>query len=144
MNHCLTWLALSASISAAGCYHHTFQTPDVTPQSQPAVDGWHHHVIFGLADVSGSYDLKTVCPNGVARIDNKHGFLNYIVAFLTFSIYTPTTVTIWCAADASGAQYPLYLLLPNGEFSPDEGASEIARLLGASEALGKTDGATKE
>ena len=41
------------------------------------------------------------CPNGVARVETQHSFLNSLVAAITFSIYTPMTITVQCAAGGS-------------------------------------------
>jgi len=132
MNRTSLVVGMVASLGMVGCYSHTYNAPDVTAQAVPSVDSWHHHVLFGLADISGAYNLREVCPTGVARIHSRNGFLNYVVSFLTFSIYTPTTVTIWCAADASGAEYPVHLVLPQGTWTTDE--SEI-EFVGAWEAV---------
>ncbi len=86
-------------VLASGCYRHIYQVPGAIPAGFPAYSRWHHHLIFGLVNLSGDVDLPAVCPNGIARITDEHTFLNWLVSALIGGfIYTPTTVEIWCAA----------------------------------------------
>jgi hypothetical protein len=67
----------------------------------PAYQRWHHHFIAGLVTVDDPVQLDTICPQGVAYIDDWIGPLQVILSFLTLSIWTPTTVTIYCRADGA-------------------------------------------
>ena len=60
---------------------------------------WHHGVIWGIAELSGPYDLKKICPNGWAEVTTETSFLNGLLTSLTSSIYTPQSVTIRCAGE---------------------------------------------
>ncbi len=37
------------------------------------------------------------CPNGVARVETQQSFVNGLVAWITFFIYTPMTIMVTCA-----------------------------------------------
>jgi hypothetical protein len=83
----------------SGCYKHVYQVPGAIPAGFPAYSRWHHHLVFGLINLSGDVDLPSVCPQGIARITDEHTFLNWLVsALLGGWLYTPTSVEIWCAA----------------------------------------------
>ncbi|MGH7127423.1 MAG: Bor/Iss family lipoprotein, partial [Planctomycetaceae bacterium] len=47
------------------------------------------------------------CPDGVARVETMHSFLNSLASALTWGIYTPITIRATCAGgddnDAAGA-----------------------------------------
>jgi hypothetical protein len=73
---------------------------------------WHHGVIWGIAEISGPYDLKQICPEGWAEVTTETSFLNWLLYSITSGIYTPQTVTIRCSgAEADGG----------GEDAPSEG-----------------------
>lgn len=43
----------------------------------------------------------SACPNGVAKVETQHSFLNSLVAIVTFSIITPMQITVTCAGSGS-------------------------------------------
>jgi len=59
-------------------------------------DRWHHGLVFGLAELSGPYDLSRLCPRGWAEIHTETPFLQGLVTVLTLNVYTPQSVTIRC------------------------------------------------
>jgi hypothetical protein len=38
------------------------------------------------------------CPEGVAQVDTQLSFLNQLVSFLTWGIYTPMEIVVTCAS----------------------------------------------
>jgi hypothetical protein len=58
---------------------------------------WHHGVAWGIAELSGPYDLEEVCPNGWSEIKTETSFVNGFVDVVTRGIYAPQTVTVRCA-----------------------------------------------
>jgi hypothetical protein len=58
-------------------------------------------------------ETASQCPNGVARVETQHSFLNGLAAALTFSIYTPMTITVQCAS-AGGAGGDEMMSVPAG------------------------------
>jgi hypothetical protein len=43
------------------------------------------------------------CPDGVAKVETQHTFVNQLVGFLTLGIYTPMQIRVTCAARGSAA-----------------------------------------
>ena len=41
------------------------------------------------------------CPNGVAKVETQHRFVNQLVGLLTLGIYTPMQIKVTCAAGAA-------------------------------------------
>jgi hypothetical protein len=87
-----------------GCYHATIET-GLTPGTEVIRQPWAHCFVFGLVPPKTITTMEK-CPNGVARVETQHSFLNGLVAFLTFSIYTPVEIKVTCAA-GGGAELPL-------------------------------------
>jgi hypothetical protein len=93
-----TFLALLA-LTATGCFHMHYVT-ERQPAPAPTSETWHNGFVFGLVEGS-PLEVGKVCPSGVARIDSTETFVNGLVHVITWSIYTPETVTVTCsAADA--------------------------------------------
>lgn len=90
--------AALASLALSGCY-----TTTVRSGKQPATatieydERWHHGFVWGIAEVSGPYDLSQACPGGWAEIKTETSFVNGLVEAVTSGIYSPQTVTIRCA-----------------------------------------------
>ena len=97
-------LLVAALVLLAGCWRTTIRNGN-TPIGQTPIeyDGkWHNGVVFGIAELSGPYDLQKVCPRGWAQVHTETDFLAGLVTALTLNIYTPQRVTVSCAA--SGAR----------------------------------------
>jgi hypothetical protein len=43
------------------------------------------------------------CPDGVAKVETQHTFVNQLVGILTFGIYTPMQIRVTCAARGSAS-----------------------------------------
>lgn len=92
-------LALGALAFASGCYTTTVRSGKPPADATAEYDGkWHSGVVYGIAELSGPYDLSEVCPNGWAEITTETSFVNGLVTGITSSIYTPQSVTVRCAA----------------------------------------------
>ena len=87
---CLSVLVLS------GCYHATVET-GLTPGPQSVDVPWAHGFVFGLVPPS-TVNAMSQCSNGVARVETQLSFLNQLVSFPTFSLYTPMQINVTCAA----------------------------------------------
>lgn len=67
-----------------------------------AHDGaWHHGIIVGLVTLSDPIAIDKVCPSGVAYVEQNTSFLNGLVGGITYNIYTPQTVSVYCADGGS-------------------------------------------
>lgn len=96
---------LALVVLTLGCYHATIETG--LPASSTVVNNdWAHSFVFGLVPPS-TVDVASECQNGVARVETQLSFLNGLVSALTWSLYTPMTITVTCASmpggDADGA-----------------------------------------
>lgn len=92
-------IAIVSAVVAAGCMPTIVRsglpsghTPEIYDQK------WHHGMFLGLVDASGAYDIRRICPSGWSefRVETNVGF--EILQVATLGIYTPSRVTIVCAA----------------------------------------------
>jgi hypothetical protein len=87
-------------ISSSACFTTTLRSGQTANAPRLENDRrWHHGVIWGIAELSGPYDLKKICPNGWAEVTTETSFLNGLLTSLTSSVYTPQSVTIRCAGE---------------------------------------------
>ena len=78
-----------------GCWHVTVTSgarPSATVVDQPFA----HSFVIGLVPPV-EINVKDHCPNGVAKVETEHSFVNGLVTVLTGSIYTPIHVRVTCA-----------------------------------------------
>ena len=91
-------LVLGALVSQ-GCYHAVIETGK--PPAPETIDKpWATSLIFGLVPPSVT-ETAQKCPNGVSKVETQQTFLNGVVRFLTFGIYTPMAIKVTCAAKSS-------------------------------------------
>ena len=91
---------LAASFLSAACYHATIETgaaPSAVVVEKSFASGW----IYGLVPPS-TVETAGKCSGGVAKVETRLSFVNQLVSFLTFGIYTPMSIKVTCAAGASG------------------------------------------
>ena len=91
-------LLLLASLSAS-CYTTTIRSG--APPAAPGVEydaRWHHGLVWGIAELSGPYDLAHVCPRGWSSIKTETSFLNGLTSAVTSGVYSPQTITVQCSA----------------------------------------------
>src|ERR1041384_8875781 len=89
-----TVLALSL-----GCFHATIET-GATPSSQTIEKSFATGWLFGLVPPS-TVATAAACPNGVARGETQHSFVNQLSAFLTLAISPPMKIKVTCAAQST-------------------------------------------
>ena len=88
-------------ITTAGCYHATVETgaiPSTVVINKSFASSW----IYGLVPPS-TVSTAQRCPDGVAKVETQHSFLNQLVGILTAGIYTPMQITVTCAARGSAS-----------------------------------------
>lgn len=91
-------LALAVlALGLTGCFHIRY-TNDAPPTAAPAVEKWHHDVVFGLVEVSDPENVSQACPGGYALVKSDQSFVAGLVQAITVGIYNPTDVTIHCTA----------------------------------------------
>ncbi len=92
-------IVLILALALAGCWRMTVKN-DGVPIGQTPIEydeKWHSGLLWGMAELSGPYDLSRVCPHGWSQIHTETPFVQGLVQALTFSIYSPQGVTIRCA-----------------------------------------------
>lgn len=97
-----TLILLLASMCLAGCFRMTVKSG--LPVGNAPIEynsKWHSGIIYGMAELSGPYDLSKVCPQGWSEIQTSTSFVNGFVESLTDGIYNPQSVTIRCTVVAA-------------------------------------------
>jgi hypothetical protein len=94
-------LCVASLTALAGCYHATVET-GATPSSEVIDKAWASAWIYGLVPPS-TVSTAEKCPNGVAKVETQHSFVNQLVGLLTLGIYTPMQITVTCAARGSAS-----------------------------------------
>jgi hypothetical protein len=94
-------LPVLLAVTMAGCYHATIETGR-TPGPTVVRQDWAMSFVVGLIPPP-LVNVAQQCPNGVARVETMHSFLNGLVAAVTFSIVTPITIIVTCASGEEDA-----------------------------------------
>lgn len=88
---------LTLAVALSGCYRTTVSAgKPAAPAAIKYDEKWHHGLVWGVAEVSGPYNLKEVCPQGWGEVKTHTSFLNGFTEAVTFGIYSPQTVTVRC------------------------------------------------
>ncbi len=81
--------------SSMACYHAIITTGRA--ESSTIIEKpWASSFVFGLVPPD-PLEVSNECKSGVAKVETQHSFLNALVAFLTFQIYTPMDIKVTCA-----------------------------------------------
>ncbi|MBX2812614.1 MAG: Bor family protein [Myxococcales bacterium] len=99
--HIIPGLLLTTILGTYACYNHSYVNPSLAPETNASYSQWHSHWFFGLISTTADVELTTVCPQGVARIDNVHTFVNGLIGALIGVVYAPTTVKVYCSSGGS-------------------------------------------
>lgn len=92
--------AAALVLVSAGCYHAVIDTGRA--QSGDVLENkWAHSWLWGLVPPD-TVEAASKCPDGVAKVETQHSFLNQVAAAVTFGIYTPMQITVACAGSGSG------------------------------------------
>ena len=86
------------ALMASGCYHAIVTTGRaegkvINKPFQPSF-------VFGLVPPP-PLNVASECPSGVAKVETQHSFVEGLVAAITFSLFTPMTITVTCAAGSA-------------------------------------------
>jgi hypothetical protein len=96
---------LVLALAGGGCYRHLAVNAGTVPEAFPRSAQWHHHVLWGLVNLTEPEVLNAVCPQGVAQVYTRVTFFNWVLSVITGGVYSPTRVDVWCA-QAGGAAPP--------------------------------------
>lgn len=94
----LVWVCALVGV-LQGCYTTTLRSGlTASPATVAFDDRWHHGLFWGLAELSGPYDLKKICPQGWAEVETETSFINGLLHYLTSGVYASQTISVRCAA----------------------------------------------
>jgi Bor protein len=86
----------------SGCFTTVIRSGQPVSPATVAYDArWHHGILWGIAELSGPYDLSQACPQGWAEIETETSFLNFLLSAITSSLYSSQTVSVRCSAAVS-------------------------------------------
>jgi hypothetical protein len=91
---------LAVAVSLSACYHATIET-GLTPSTQVLEQSFASSWIYGLVPPK-TVETASRCPDGVAKVETQHTFVNQLVGFLTLGIYTPMHIRVTCAQAGAG------------------------------------------
>lgn len=91
-------------LATSACYHAVIET------GRPAgpmivTNNWAHSFIGGLVPPA-VVNTAQRCPTGVSKVETQHSVANMLVQFLTWSIYSPMTITVTCAQGEENSPVP--------------------------------------
>jgi hypothetical protein len=87
-------LVLGSFLVLTACYH-TITTTNLNPGVKQQVD-WAPAFIYAL--VPAKVDANALCRGKpIQAVESQASFLNMLVGWVTFGIFTPMTVTVTCA-----------------------------------------------
>jgi hypothetical protein len=88
--------ALCAALAPlVACYHATIET-GLTPSTEVLEQSFASSWIYGLVPPK-TVSTSSRCPEGVAKVETQHTFVNQLVGVLTLGIYTPMHIRVTCA-----------------------------------------------
>lgn len=87
-----------------GCYNAQITT-GLSPSPEVIEVKWAHSFINGLVPPK-VVNAEDQCSNGVARVETKLSFLNMLAQLVTFSLYSPMSITVTCATGSMAASNP--------------------------------------
>jgi hypothetical protein len=90
------FLAALLAFAVSGCYHVTVTSG--APEAATVVDKpWNNSFVYGLVPPP-EVNTRAECPQGAAKVETEHSFLNVLVAAITWQLYTPIHVRVTCAS----------------------------------------------
>jgi Bor protein len=95
MPHLIRGLGAASLVALGACYHATVET-GATPSTVVIDKSFASSWIYGLVPPE-TVSTSSKCPNGPAKIETQHTFVNQLVGFLTLGIYTPMQIKVTCA-----------------------------------------------
>jgi len=87
-------LVLGGFLVLTACYH-TITTTSLNPGPQHT-EAWAPAFIYAL--VPAKVDAQAICKGKpIQAVESQASFLNMLVGWITFGIFTPMTITVTCA-----------------------------------------------
>lgn len=88
---------LGSVLVLSGCFHASIETgaaPSATVIEKP----WAPSFVYGLVPPSTVETQEKCGAKGVSKVETRISFLNGLVSGLTFSLFTPMSIKVTCAA----------------------------------------------
>lgn len=114
---------LIPALLSAACYHaivetgRTAEDTSITRHFQPSF-------VYGLVPPQ-PVNVAGQCPNGIARVETQHTFVEGLVAAITVGIFTPMTISVTCATRGT-ALAPGEQMLDVGQRTPEARQAAMA------------------
>jgi hypothetical protein len=98
--------AALAVAALSACYTVRYERRSALPEQGAQRESWHHGLVGGTLLASAPVDLKRTCPDGVAAVQSRVTFGNWLLQVVTSvgglatlwaPIWEPTTVSVTCA-----------------------------------------------
>lgn len=106
MSRFRTALAVAACLLSGACFRITVvATPAATASTEAATvtRPWTHSFVYGLVPPQ-PLNVSPNCPGGnVTKVVTQQSFLNGLVAAITWQIYTPMQLDVWCTGGRSSS-----------------------------------------
>jgi hypothetical protein len=135
MHSLIRGLWAASLIVTGGCYHATVET-GATPSTVVIDKSFASSWIYGLVPPS-TVSTAEKCPNGVAKVETEHSFVNQVVGILTLGIYTPMHIKVTCAAQGSASADPIRADVVAQGTSPTSRQEAVARAVARAAATKK-------
>jgi len=89
--------AVITTVLLTGCAQQAFTVKDNFPSAPPRQTTTHHFFLHGIGQQK-TIDAASVCggPDKVVRTEVQQTFLNSLLAYVTFGIYTPREARVYC------------------------------------------------
>ena len=91
-------MAVATVLLATGCFHTTIET-GLPAGTEVISKPWANSFVYGLVPPA-TIETAAKCKSGVAKVETQISFMNGLVAALTWSLYTPMTITVTCASSS--------------------------------------------
>lgn len=108
--------AACAALALSGCYTIRYERRGIAAQPGTPREGLHHGVLGGTIVASAPVDLASMCPDGIAAVENRITFGNFlgqavtavgtlgVLGVLHAPAWEPTTVRVSCARSGAAAR----------------------------------------
>jgi hypothetical protein len=99
---------LGLVLACAGCAVTTVRSGRPPGNAAPGYDDrWHAAFLFGAIPGDAPYDLPRICQNGWSQVTVGRDPFTLLSGLLTLFIYSPSRVTIVCAAPGTSGLPPV-------------------------------------
>jgi Bor protein len=103
----MTRLLPVLALLCAGCWATTIRSGRPPGQVPFGYDEkWHSGFVFGIAEMSGPYNLSEICPGGWAEVRTETSIWNALVNAVTRDLYSTQTIGIVCAQAGAAPTAP--------------------------------------